>query len=52
MVGKQVTVLVNLAPRPMMGEVSEGMVLMAEDAEGNLQLLQPGDKVNPGSTVS
>ncbi|MBK6263440.1 methionine--tRNA ligase [Marivirga sp. S37H4] len=52
MVGKQVTVLVNLAPRPMMGEVSEGMVLMAEDAEGNLQLLQPGNKVNPGSTVS
>ncbi|GAA5038947.1 methionine--tRNA ligase [Marivirga lumbricoides] len=52
MVGKQVTVLVNLAPRPMMGEVSEGMVLMAEDSEGNLQLLQPGNKVNPGSTVS
>jgi methionyl-tRNA synthetase len=51
-VGKQVTVLVNLAPRPMMGEVSEGMVLMAEDAEGNLQFVQPGDKVNPGSTIS
>ncbi len=52
MVGKQVTVLVNLAPRPMMGEVSEGMVLMAEDSQGNLQLLQPGKEVNPGSTVS
>lgn len=51
-VGKQVTVLVNLAPRPMMGEVSEGMVLMAEDSEGNLQFMQPGDKVNPGSTIS
>ena len=51
-IGKQVTVLVNLAPRPMMGEVSEGMVLMAEDAEGNLQFMQPGDKVNPGSTIS
>ncbi|SMG38777.1 methionyl-tRNA synthetase [Marivirga sericea] len=51
-VGKQVTVLVNLAPRPMMGEVSEGMVLMAEDSEGNLQFVQPGDKVNPGSTIS
>ncbi|WMN06437.1 methionine--tRNA ligase [Marivirga arenosa] len=50
--GKQVTVLVNLAPRPMMGEVSEGMVLMAEDAEGNLQFVQPGNKVNPGSTIS
>jgi methionyl-tRNA synthetase len=52
MVGKQVTVLVNLAPRPMMGEVSEGMVLMAEDNQGNLQLLQPGREVNPGSSVS
>jgi methionyl-tRNA synthetase len=50
--GQQVTVLVNLAPRPMMGEVSEGMVLMAEDSEGNLQFVQPGDKVNPGSTIS
>jgi len=50
--GKQVTVLVNLAARPMMGEVSEGMVLMAEDAEGNLQLVQPGAEVNPGSTIS
>jgi len=52
MVGKQVSVLVNLAPRPMMGEVSEGMVLMVEDAEGNLKLLSPSDRVNPGSTVS
>ncbi len=52
MVGKQVTVLANLAPRKMMGEVSEGMVLMAEDAEGNLKLMQPSDVVNPGSTIS
>lgn len=52
MIGKQVTVLANLAPRKMMGEVSEGMVLMAEDAEGNLKLLQPSDVVNPGSTIS
>lgn len=51
-VGKQVTVLVNLAPRPMMGEVSEGMVLMAEDSEGNLQFVQPGSEVNPGSTIA
>lgn len=52
MIGKQVTVLANLAPRKMMGEVSEGMVLMAEDAEGNLKLMQPSDVVNPGSTIS
>jgi methionyl-tRNA synthetase len=52
MVGKQVSVLVNLAPRPMMGEVSEGMVLMVEDSEGQLKLLSPSDRVNPGSSVS
>lgn len=52
MIGKQVTIVVNLAPRPMMGTVSQGMILMAEDAEGNLRLIQPNEKVNPGSTVS
>ncbi len=52
MVGKQVTIVANLAPRPMMGTVSEGMILMAEDAEGNLRLVQPNEKVNPGSTVN
>ena len=52
MVGKQVTIVANLAPRPMMGTVSEGMILMAEDSEGNLRLIQPNEVVNPGSTVS
>ncbi|WP_286756220.1 methionine--tRNA ligase [Roseivirga sp. UBA838] len=52
MVGKQVTIVANLAPRPMMGTVSEGMILMAEDAEGNLRLIQPNENVSPGSTVS
>ncbi|KYG82776.1 methionine--tRNA ligase [Roseivirga echinicomitans] len=52
MVGKQVTIIANLAPRPMMGTVSEGMILMAEDAEGNLRLIQPNEKVNPGSVIS
>lgn len=52
MIGKQVTIVANLAPRPMMGTVSEGMILMAEDAEGNLRLIQPNENVNPGSTVS
>lgn len=52
MVGKQVTIVANLAPRPMMGTVSEGMILMAEDSEGNLRLIQPNENVNPGSTVS
>jgi len=51
-IGKQVTVLANLAPRKMMGELSQGMVLMAEDAEGNLKFIEPSDVVNPGSTIS
>jgi len=51
-IGKQVTVLANLAPRKMMGEVSEGMVLMAEDKEGNLKFIQPSEDMHPGSTIS
>jgi methionyl-tRNA synthetase len=52
LIGKQVTVLVNLAPRKMMGIESEGMVLMAEDANGDLKLVQPEDEVNNGSEVN
>ncbi|MEN8250455.1 MAG: methionine--tRNA ligase, partial [Bacteroidota bacterium] len=52
LIGKQVTVLANLAPRKMMGIESEGMVLMAEDASGALQMLIPEDEVNNGSQVS
>lgn len=40
-VGKQVTVLANLAPRIMMGVESQGMILMTEDAEGNLSFVSP-----------
>ncbi|MBT1705326.1 methionine--tRNA ligase [Chryseosolibacter indicus] len=50
--GKQVTLIANLAPRKMMGIESQGMILMAEDADGKLKLLQPSDVVSPGSTVS
>jgi methionyl-tRNA synthetase len=52
MIGKQVTLIANLAPRKMMGIESNGMILMAEDADGKLKLLQPSDLVAPGSTVS
>ena len=52
LIGRQVTVLVNLAPRKMMGIESEGMVLMAEDADGALKLIQPEDKVKNGSEVN
>lgn len=51
-IGQQVSVLVNLAPRPIMGIESQGMILMAEDRDGSLTFVQPGKKVAPGSGVS
>ena len=50
--GKQVLVLVNLAPRKLRGVESAGMILMAEDAEGKLQFVAPEQAVAPGHTVS
>ena len=50
--GKQVTMLLNLAPRKMMGIDSEGMILMAEDKDGSLRLLQPDQPTAAGSTIS
>ncbi len=52
MVGKQVTLIANLAPRKMMGIESQGMILMAEDGDGKLRLLQPNEVVMPGAVVS
>lgn len=51
-VGKQVTILVNLAPRKIMGVESQGMILMASDKDGSLKLLTPSGEVAPGSQVS
>lgn len=51
-IGKQVCVVANLAPRKMMGILSQGMILMAEDDDGNLQFISPADSVEPGSAVS
>jgi methionyl-tRNA synthetase len=52
MVGKQVVVVTNLAPRKMKGIESQGMILTAEDKDGKLQLLKPENPVSPGSNVS
>lgn len=52
MVGKQVTFVANLAPRKMMGILSQGMILMAEDRDGKLRLVLPEKDVEPGSAVS
>ena len=42
-IGKKVTVLVNLAPRELRGVVSEGMILMTENQEGKLVFVNPDD---------
>lgn len=52
LVGKQVIVVTNLAPRKMKGIESQGMILTATDHDGKLQLLRPDNPVAPGSPVS
>lgn len=52
LIGKQVTMLINLAIRKMMGVDSEGMILMAEDRDGSLRLLNPDRPTADGSTIS
>ena len=51
-VGKQVVVVANLAPRKMRGIESNGMILMAEDSKGKLHFVRPEDKINPGAPVT
>ena len=51
-VGKQVTVLVNLAPRALRGVESEGMILMTENAEGDLVFVNPDTTVKNGLQIS
>ena len=52
-IGKKVTVLVNLAPRKLRGVESQGMILMTEDAEGKLVFLNPdSDGVTNGALIS
>src|SRR5438552_13034423 len=53
LVGKQIVVVANLAPRQMRGEVSQGMLLAATDpATGRVIVVSPGDTVTAGSKVS
>ena len=51
-VGQQVTLLANLAPRKLRGIESNGMILMAEDANGKLHFMQPASTITNGSTVN
>jgi len=50
-IGQQVSLLANLAPREIKGIVSQGMILMAEDADGSLKFVQPAGVVNAGSMI-
>ena len=51
MVGKTVVMVANFAPRKMAGEVSEGMLLCAEDPDGSVRLLTVDGSVAPGSVI-
>lgn len=51
MVGKKVMVLVNLKPAKLAGVLSEGMLLCAEDAEGNLSLMTPEKSMPAGAEI-
>ena len=52
MVGKKVMVLVNLKPAKLAGVLSEGMLLCAEDAEGNLSLMTPEKPMPSGAEIA
>ncbi|MBK9732635.1 MAG: methionine--tRNA ligase [Chitinophagaceae bacterium] len=51
-IGQQVCVVANLAPRKIKGIESKGMILMAEDENGNLKFVMPSEKISDGSSVS
>lgn len=51
-IGKQVSVLVNLEPRKIRGIESQGMILMVQDASGKLNFVIPDDKTTNGSEIS
>ena len=51
-VGKQVVIVANLAPRKMKGIESNGMILMAEDKDGKLKFVNPNETTTNGSSVT
>lgn len=52
MIGKKVTVLVNLAPRKIMGVESQGMLLFAENEDGSLKAVSPAEDAENGAGIS
>ena len=51
-INQKVMVLINLKPRKMMGFESEGMLLLADDGDGNLSLMQPDSDISDGAVVA
>ncbi len=51
LIGKQVSILVNLEPKKLKGIPSQGMILCAEDADGTLTIVSPDQKVRNGSEI-
>ena len=51
LLGLNVVYVANLEPRKLRGVLSEGMILAADDGEGNVRLLTPDGEITPGSTV-
>ena len=51
MVGKQICILANLAPRKIRGIESKGMILMAKEANGKMRIVSPEEKLNNGAKV-
>ncbi|MEM8586314.1 MAG: methionine--tRNA ligase subunit beta, partial [Bacteroidota bacterium] len=52
LIGQQVVLVANLAPRKMRGVESQGMILMAEDNDGKLRLVQAADGAGNGEPIS
>ncbi|MFA7117032.1 MAG: methionine--tRNA ligase [Bacteroidales bacterium] len=50
-IGKQIVILANLAPRKIRGIISQGMILMASEKDGQMRIVTPEEKVNNGSSV-
>ncbi|MDD2287987.1 MAG: methionine--tRNA ligase, partial [Bacteroidales bacterium] len=50
-IGKMVSVLVNLSPKNLKGIESQGMILMAEDKSGKLVFVSPTEDINTGSEI-
>lgn len=51
MIGKQISILANLAPRKIKGIESRGMILMAKEANGKMKIVSPEERLSNGSTI-